>query len=141
MNSRFSNSHPVAKLEDNPNLVKSGSLKLRLMAGIIKNEEGDWIGDQLYKKHENQMIDLLKNAIGYDDLDSVEPQEHSLDKKVKKDESQKNNDIDAKVNLTKLRLSEIIMSWAEQKNNKRKKKIKNFKASRSIVKNPKRVSR
>lgn len=120
VNSRFSNSHPVAKLEDNPNLVKSGSLKLRLMAGIIKNEEGDWIGDQLYKKHENQMIDLLKNATGYDDLDSVEPQEHSLDKKVKKDESQKNNDIDAKVNLTKLRLSEIIMSWAEQKNNKRK---------------------
>ena len=120
VNSRFSNSHPVAKLEDNPNLVKSGSLKLRLMAGIIKNEEGDWIGDQLYKKHENQMIDLLKNATGYDDLDSVEPQEHSLDKKVKKDESQKNNYIDAKVNLTKLRLSEIIISWAEQKNNKRK---------------------
>ncbi|MDE5787539.1 MAG: DUF262 domain-containing HNH endonuclease family protein [Bacteroidaceae bacterium] len=65
VNSRFSNLSPKAKMEYyGEEMVKKGSVKLRIMGKIIEDgSNGEWI-KTLCKEHEDEMIDILKEECG-----------------------------------------------------------------------------
>ena len=59
-NSKFSNLKPTAKKGQYENMVKNGSLKLRLMSERTE-EDNDW-RENACKQHAEDMINLLKSA-------------------------------------------------------------------------------
>ena len=72
VNSKFSNLEPIAKVEGFKNMIKNGSLKLRLMAKMILDKRLDakgWMfsdgidteNEPPYKVHEGEMLKLLMN--------------------------------------------------------------------------------
>lgn len=62
VNSKFSNLSPESKMKSYSKMVKKGSLKLRIMGDIIqKGSNEDWIKFQC-QEHEEEMIELLKEA-------------------------------------------------------------------------------
>lgn len=67
VNSKFSNLSPESKMKSYGNMVKKGSLKLRIMGSIIQNSSNEvWI-DSKYQEHENEMISILKKACDISD--------------------------------------------------------------------------
>ena len=62
VNSKFSNLSPESKMKSYGKMVNKGSLKLRIMGNIIQNSSNEnWIMTQC-QKHEDKMINLLKEA-------------------------------------------------------------------------------
>jgi len=61
INSRFSNMSPEAKKSTFKDMVKKGSLKLRIMSDLTQgaNASMQW-KEALYAEHERQMLDLLR---------------------------------------------------------------------------------
>lgn len=62
MNAKFSNLSPVSKNNSYRQMIEKGSLKLRLMSSLTKD-------DRLWKEetcadHEREMLNLLKEACG-----------------------------------------------------------------------------
>lgn len=67
VNSKFSNLSPESKMKSYSKMVKKGSLKLRIMGGIIQNSSNEvWI-DSKCQEHENEMISILKKACDISD--------------------------------------------------------------------------
>lgn len=67
VNSKFSNLSPESKMKSYSKMVKKGSLKLRIMGGIIQNSSNEvWI-DTKCQEHENEMISILKKACDISD--------------------------------------------------------------------------
>ena len=67
VNSKFSNLSPESKMKSYGNMVKKGSLKLRIMGSIIQNSSNEvWI-DSKCQEHENEMISILKKACDISD--------------------------------------------------------------------------
>lgn len=67
VNSKFSNLSPESKMKSYGNMVKNGSLKLRIMGSIIQNSSNEvWI-DSKCQEHENEMISILKKACDISD--------------------------------------------------------------------------
>lgn len=67
VNSKFSNLSPESKIKSYSKMVKKGSLKLRIMGGIIQNSSNEvWI-DSKCQEHENEMISILKKACDISD--------------------------------------------------------------------------
>lgn len=67
VNSKFSNLSPESKMKSYGNMVKKGSLKLRIMGSIIQNSSNEvWI-DSKCQEHENEMILILKKACDISD--------------------------------------------------------------------------
>lgn len=67
VNSKFSNLPPSSKINTYKNLVNKGSIKLRLMGGIISdknntNPNKNW-RDKDCGQHEEKMIDILKKGV------------------------------------------------------------------------------
>ena len=63
VNSKFSNLSPESKMKSYSKMVKKGSLKLRIMGGIIQNSSNEvWI-DSKCQEHENEMISILKKSV------------------------------------------------------------------------------
>lgn len=68
VNSKFSNLAPEAKKSTFHNMISKGSLKLQIMSNLTvkkgnKNSSKNW-KDEACKLHEEEMINLLKNACG-----------------------------------------------------------------------------
>lgn len=70
VNSRFSNMSPESKQSTFEDMISKGSIKLRIMAEIVRkmNTEGvnsnkEW-KEKAYKVHGNEMLEILKNACG-----------------------------------------------------------------------------
>lgn len=62
VNSKFSNLSPESKMKSYEKMVRKGSLKLRIMGEIIQNSSNeDWI-NTLCQKHEDNMINILKDT-------------------------------------------------------------------------------
>ncbi len=61
VNSRFSNLSPEAKKSTFKDMIKKGSLKLRIMSDLTQgtNASQQW-KDIIFAKHEDEMLDLLK---------------------------------------------------------------------------------
>lgn len=64
VNSRFSNMSPEAKLTTFPDLIEKGSLKLRIMSGIIKRSNSNKWRETECEAHGNDMAKILKAAVG-----------------------------------------------------------------------------
>ena len=61
INSRFSNMSPEAKKSTFKEMIKKGSLKLRIMSNLTQgaNASQQW-KDSIFAQHEEDMLDLLK---------------------------------------------------------------------------------
>lgn len=67
VNSKFSNLSPKSKMQSYEKMIKKGSLKLRIMGDIIRNNSNEsWIMNQC-EEHEDEMINLLKDACAMQD--------------------------------------------------------------------------
>lgn len=72
VNSKFSNMSPKAKQDTFGDMISKGSLKLRIMADIIKNDKSgndpskQW-KEKEYEVHEKAMLDKLKKACGMEE--------------------------------------------------------------------------
>lgn len=64
INSKFSNLSPEAKNTTYPKMIAKGSIKLRIMANIIKDSGSNKWKTADCEKHENEMIDKLKTVCG-----------------------------------------------------------------------------
>jgi hypothetical protein len=64
INSRFSNLSPETKISNNQKMIAKGSIKLRIMANIIKDSGSNKWKTADCEKHENEMIDKLKTVCG-----------------------------------------------------------------------------
>ena len=66
INSKFSNMSPEAKNSTYKDIIQKGSLKLRIMSQLTEEYKGRdaslYWKKTLYKKHENDMIEKLRNA-------------------------------------------------------------------------------
>lgn len=62
VNSKFSNLSPESKMKSYGKMIKKGSLKLRIMGGIIQNKSNNEWTQSLCQEHENEMIEILKMA-------------------------------------------------------------------------------
>ena len=66
VNSKFSNLPPDAKKVAFEKMISKGSIKLRLMSDLTKSQGDkkaiDYWKETAFRQHENEMIDLLKNA-------------------------------------------------------------------------------
>ena len=60
INSKFSNLSPVSKKNTYGQMIEKGSLKLRLMSALTK-DDAEWI-NKACEEHETEMLNLLKNA-------------------------------------------------------------------------------
>ena len=60
INSKFSNLSPVSKKNTYGQMIEKGSLKLRLMSALTKDDT-EWI-NKACEEHETEMLNLLKNA-------------------------------------------------------------------------------
>lgn len=60
INSKFSNLSPASKKNTYGQTIEKGSLKLRIMSDLTKND-AEW-KDVLCAEHENEMLNLLQNA-------------------------------------------------------------------------------
>lgn len=69
VNSRFSNMSPEAKKSTFKDMIKKGSLKLRIMSDLTQgnNASQQW-KDSIYAQHEQKMLDLLKENTLSEDL-------------------------------------------------------------------------
>lgn len=63
INSRFSNMHPGAKKTTFQDMIGKGSLKLRKMSEMTTDNSMQW-RETTCSEHENEMIDILKQACG-----------------------------------------------------------------------------
>lgn len=62
VNSKFSNLSPESKMKSYRKMVNKGSVKLRIMGNIIENDSNEkWI-KTLCQEHEDEMINILKEA-------------------------------------------------------------------------------
>lgn len=68
INSRFSNMSPEAKKSTFKDIIKKGSLKLRIMSEMTQgiNASQQW-KESIFAQHEQEMLDLLLNEIGHRD--------------------------------------------------------------------------
>ena len=64
INSKFSNLAPTSKLKTYIKSINKGSLKLRIMKEITESVGDKKWKDEACKKHENEMINKLKEACG-----------------------------------------------------------------------------
>lgn len=64
INSRFSNMSPEAKKSTFKDMIKKGSLKLRMMSDLTQgsNASQRW-KETIFAQHEREMLDILKNAV------------------------------------------------------------------------------
>ena len=60
INSKFSNLSPVSKKNTYGQMIEKGSLKLRLMSALTK-DDAEW-KNKACEEHETEMLNLLKNA-------------------------------------------------------------------------------
>lgn len=64
VNSKFSNLSPESKMKSYEKVVRTGSLKLRIMGEIIQQySNDDWIKNKC-NEHEETMVNILKDACG-----------------------------------------------------------------------------
>lgn len=65
VNSRFSNMSPEAKKSTFKDMIKKGSLKLRIMSDLTEgtNASQQW-KDTIFEQHEHEMLDMLREATG-----------------------------------------------------------------------------
>lgn len=68
INSRFSNMSPEAKKSTFKDMIKKGSLKLRIMSEMTQgiNASQQW-KESIFAQHEQEMLDLLLNEMGHRD--------------------------------------------------------------------------
>ena len=68
INSRFSNMSPEAKKSTFKDMIKKGSLKLRIMSEMTQgiNASQQW-KESIFAQHEQEMLDLLLNEMGLRD--------------------------------------------------------------------------
>ena len=68
MNSKFSNMAPEAKKSTFREMIAKGSLKLRIMSELTERNGTQaaslYWKEIMYKRHENEMINILKTACG-----------------------------------------------------------------------------